>query len=382
MENSVITKNDNQEEIIPTQKKHRDSNFELLRIIAMFLIILNHLSQHGLWFSNETEPNFNYLLSRFRLGWLGNLLFMLISGYFMAKGKFSWKKLFKMWMQTFSISAIIGLITFFSKIQISSCWYDTEVYSQYGFFASAHSAGIKELIRSFLPCYFGSNWFVTAYMVFYLFAPFCSKLFDSLNEKQHRSLLFLMIIIGTVIPFFPKQGIFKGNRLFIFILCHCIGDYINRYNPKILNKTKLNIVLVLLLITFFYCFLAFSNFVLFQKIPALKNHNVENRFGAMDSPLGILCAVLIFSIFKNLSIKHNRFINTIASTTLGVYLLHENFLINRWLWHAVFKMDNWLESPLLLPYMLLCALIVFITCSIIELLRSRLFDSIGRLFNK
>ena len=364
---------------LQTAEKQRDSNFELLRITAMFLIVIGHLGQHGIWFAPNAEPSFNFLLSRFRLGWLGNFLFMLVSGYFMANTHFSWKKLFRMWLQIFSISACIGLFAFFSKIQVCSVWYDEASYVQNGFFATAHQVGIKELIRSCMPCYFGNNWFAVAYMVFYLFAPFANKLFNTLTEKEHRFLMILMIVLQTVVPFFPRQGIFFGDNLFAFLLCHCTADYIRRYNPKILTYKKLNITLSLLLIASFFCWFAFTHFVLVRKIPTLQNHilGIEGRWGGMNSFSGFLCAVLIFCVFKDFSVPCNKRVNTVASATFGVYLLHENLLINKWLWHIVFRMDNWLSSPWLLAYMILCASIVFAICDCIELLRQRL-QKIGR----
>ena len=41
------------------EKKQRDSNFELMRIVAMLLIVLHHLCQQGLWFSPENSHSLN-----------------------------------------------------------------------------------------------------------------------------------------------------------------------------------------------------------------------------------------------------------------------------------------------------------------------------------
>ena len=70
------------------EKKQRDSNFELMRIVAMLLIVLHHLCQQGLWFSAENSHSLNSnVASSFSVwtGLLGNWLFILISGYFDEK---------------------------------------------------------------------------------------------------------------------------------------------------------------------------------------------------------------------------------------------------------------------------------------------------------
>lgn len=114
--------------------KNRNSNFELMRIFAMFLIVFFHACPEGTWF--KTSANF-YFISSFRnwTGMLGNWLFILISGYFVSISSFSWKKIFKLWFQVFSISAAIGLILYFAKIPVIG--YDNELYQDLGFFNAA-----------------------------------------------------------------------------------------------------------------------------------------------------------------------------------------------------------------------------------------------------
>ena len=86
----------------------RQSNFEVLRIFAMLLIVLHHLCQHGLWFPEGTVLSKNVYISNCFYAWtgqLGNWLFILTSGYFVSMSKFRWKKVFKIWFQIFLISS-------------------------------------------------------------------------------------------------------------------------------------------------------------------------------------------------------------------------------------------------------------------------------------
>ena len=81
--------------------KERASNFELLRIIVMFGIVLFHYSDHScndITYANALPSNtvFEYFC---RIGGgLGNCVFMILSGYFMLKSQFKlnpylWKTL-------------------------------------------------------------------------------------------------------------------------------------------------------------------------------------------------------------------------------------------------------------------------------------------------
>lgn len=78
------------------EEKERKSNFEILRILAMILIISYHFvfhSNYNYWTINAHD----FILRAFWLfGEIGVNLFMLISGYFLVCSKFSWKKVIKL----------------------------------------------------------------------------------------------------------------------------------------------------------------------------------------------------------------------------------------------------------------------------------------------
>lgn len=74
-------------------KQERNSNFEILRIISMIMIIAHHYAVHG-FVSNDLEYSFNrYIVGILSLGGkLGNTIFILISGYFMVNSRITKKK--------------------------------------------------------------------------------------------------------------------------------------------------------------------------------------------------------------------------------------------------------------------------------------------------
>ena len=74
------------------KKAPRQSNLELSRILAMYLIVMHHFSVHGgvpIW-SGSAPLSFNFYLDQLLStgGKIGVNLFVLITGYFLAK-KFS-----------------------------------------------------------------------------------------------------------------------------------------------------------------------------------------------------------------------------------------------------------------------------------------------------
>jgi len=59
----------------------------------------------------------------------------------------------------------------------------------------------------------------------------------------------------------------------------------------------------------------------------------------IGSMFTLVASISIFHFFKNLNIKNNKFINFIASTTFGCYLIHDNTVNRPFLWKNLFDMN-------------------------------------------
>lgn len=103
--------------------KKRNSNIEILRIIAMFFVIFHHAISQGFSFYSMPESGINtYFYQSFNcLGWIGNMFFIMISGYYLYQSKFSLKK------SCFNLASVIFLFfrnfNFFVFVQNRYLWY-------------------------------------------------------------------------------------------------------------------------------------------------------------------------------------------------------------------------------------------------------------------
>ena len=84
--------------------KKRESNFELLRIFAIIMVIIGHFNVHGnigdLTFNQSFISFFNILFSKFlSLGDVSNHIFMLLTGYFLIKSKVNYKSIIKLYLE-------------------------------------------------------------------------------------------------------------------------------------------------------------------------------------------------------------------------------------------------------------------------------------------
>ena len=328
-------------------RKNRQSNIELLRIIAMILIVAHHISVHGLFDFQTSEITINSLWIQFLSigGKIGVNIFVLISGYFLIKEK-STKigKILKLWMQIFLYSVIIYIVFVIT---------------------GEKQFGIKEAIKSFLPITFSQWWFAAAYFVLYLISPYVNKLLNCLDKKEYQKMLVLMAICWCIIPTFFTKG-FQSNNLIWFIYVYSVGGYIRKYD---INNIFINVKCIT--ISIIIAILTFISVIVFDfigiRIPTAGEH-ATYLFGLQKIPTMII-SILIFVGFINLKIKNNKFINIIASTTFGIYLIHDNRNLRNYLWDTVFNFTDFSNSIVLIPYSILVLIIIFVTCCIIELFR-------------
>lgn len=170
------------------------------------------------------------------------------------------------------------------------------------------------------PLTFGTWWFASTYFVLYLIHPFLNRFLHSINKQTYQKLLVLLVIIWCIIPTFTTFN-YQGNDLLWFITLYCITGYIKLFglNPKFHTKHYFFLWLVCSLLTYLTAVI-FA--LLGTKLPIVASH--ATYFFGQEKITILLVSLSLFMIFSSLEIKHSNVINTIASTTFGIYLIHDN----------------------------------------------------------
>lgn len=142
----------------------RNTNIEILRIIAILLIVISHYSVHNV--TNVKELSFGInkiLLQMMTLGNIGSELFMLITGYYLINSsKVKLSKLLKLWLQIIFYS--VGVYILFVLLNLEPFSYTT-------------------FIKSFFPITFEEYWFASVYFIIYLFHPYINVMINNLNKN-------------------------------------------------------------------------------------------------------------------------------------------------------------------------------------------------------
>ena len=314
--------------IAKQEKTIRNSSFELLRIIAMLFIIAHHFYVHGGF--SDISPTNKALMTFFEFGGkFGVAIFVMISGYFLVNSKFKFKKLLKLVLQVWFYSVTFYLLFYFLG------FYD---FSSFQF------------VRRFFSITTKLNHFVTKYIVLYLLSPFINKMLHSLTQKQHLALIAVSLGLYTVLKYFISTSDFT-----IFFILYFIGSYLKLHKidlSKIKHK-KLFLSLAILLV--------FAIVILLKNFTKMNTYTERNLFM-------ILLVTLVMLLFEQFEIK-SKAINFIATTTFGIYLIHDNLSFSKILWKNIFANSTFGQSPYLVLYGLAVVIIVFIGGAIIDLFR-------------
>ena len=83
-----------------------------------------------------------------------------------------------------------------------------------------------------------------------------------------------------------------------------------------------------------------------------------------------VCAVSLFLCFHSMEMKVSETINTLASTTFGVYLLHDSTVGRELIWNTVFKVDTVLYQSNWFPVLAIVVVFaVFFSCAAFDYIR-------------
>ena len=336
-----------------TKIKKRDSNFELLRILAMLAVILSHFNLHGN-FNNVDIYNFNinYLITRiFTVGCFANCIFILITGFFMIKSNVNYKKIISLIIDMVFYSCIIYLILILcGKVTFNKA----------------------DLIKVLLPVFYG-NWYCIYYVIFYLFIPIMNYVINSISKEKVQKLIFLIFMLFSVITTFTNN-IYLFSNFTVFVLLYFIGAYIRLYMNQRLNIKNIIICIILsLMITLSTVVLQYilGVHLHISKMVTSSHHFIVCNF----SFFVIVPAIFIFLLFKDLNIKYNKYINYISASVLPIYLIHENFLLKNIIWNEIFPNKMFINQFYFIFFAILKVLIVFVTCLMIDKLKKLLFEN-------
>lgn len=317
------------------ENKVRSSNFELLRILALLMIILDHIVVHcmnGQLVGSQTILNQPMFFKRMQLlnfamtfGYIGNNIFVLISGYFLIS-KMDKSNILKtagklLSQQGFAATVLVLMTACIQIIKKNS---------------------ISWLLN--IELFNNMAWFVGFYFMIIVIAyQFLNRFLEKLDMKEYLiflAVLFMFVEMGWTGEMI--ESIATGLRVLLNgVFLFALGGFIHRFEP--LRNIKVHIFFIVLFLS--YGLIYISNYnttnVNIANYIATGSQGVFRQSIATyaDYHIGIeLISISLFAIFMRLHIGGSKVINFFGAATFMVYLTHDNTFF-----YAIWGRLNWIQ---------------------------------------
>ena len=281
----------------------RLSNMELLRIIAMFMVMVFHCNFHTM-----SHPTFEMVaqnpLESYMAFVVQAISVMCVNVFILLSGWFGIRPSIK------SFSRLIFQIIFF-------LW---------GSYAIALLQGKESLSIGFVAhmfCMDKGGWFIKAYVCLYILAPVLNSFADTVEKSSFKKLLIAFFVFQCLYGWVTNAAEFiqYGFSTISFIGLYLLAKYIRRFSPSWSTcNRRLDLTMYLLLVfgSAAVCLIAGC----FPQIGSLF-HSIVGHMYAYTSPVVILMCVLILLYFSKLSFQ-SKAINYVAASSFAVILVHGN----------------------------------------------------------
>lgn len=330
----------------------RQSNFELLRILAMLLVILVHSNFFSINIPTHTEIIDNSIVSYSRLFVQGLSItcvniFILISGYFGIKPNLR------------SFSKFI-----FSCLFISISVYLFCVILNYDIFTLSSILDITFLSKEF--------WFIKSYIFLYILSPLINSFISTVIKKQYELVIIALTVYMVVFSwiFDSTEYLEGGASPLFFIYLYLLGRYLKIYSVNLFSRNYIYIFIYFLI----SLILASISFVSLKYCPQFGCA----RMFRYDNPLVVFQAIALLLFFKNWSFQ-SSFVNYVATSSLAIYLLHTHpSLMSSFFVAPISSAFHNYSYPLFLLFVFGIALSYVITAIIIDKIGVAIYNNITK----
>lgn len=240
---------------------------------------------------------------------------------------------------------------------------------------------IKVIIDSFFPTLRFMYWFISIYVIIYIFSGHLSKYFGQLPQRTAIKFVALNIFIFMVLPtFFFSQGTYLTDLITVFF----VGLYLRRFGISIKFIGFLKFATIITVIMIFGTIIAIDLAGVYLGKPHLIS-NATRFIISNSSPLALILAIAIFVIALTLKPYSNQLINWFSSSALAIYLIQDNNLFRLILWKKITHISDFaksMNSPQFIIYTLVVILGIVVSGLFIDKLMIFIFKKPAKIFFK
>ncbi|ANU43110.2 acyltransferase family protein [Bifidobacterium animalis] len=342
----------------PNKKAKRNSSIELLRIIAMLMIIAHHYLVHS---GFKTIPPFSAKLFFFlfiqSFGKIGVLIFFTISAWYlcMEKRPTMRKSLKRAWL-----------------LEREVLFYSLTLMSLFLLLGRQYISKSVVVLSLFPTISSRVWWYVTAYIIFLVLCPSLTKGLRAIGKGTHSALCAVLLIgwgfIAGMLPNTILDSEVDGfiNFLFIYVLVSFYRWYLDDWNSR-----TAWIMIIAGILTIALAIISIQTLGLALGSDSIRAH--ANYISQSCVKLPVLLIGFGMMILFERKYYTNKVINTIASTTFGIYLIHDYPAVREMLNGSSINLNAIYNNPQVILTFFIIIFTVFFSCMLMDLLRQCLF---------
>lgn len=344
--------------------KERNMGIELLRIVAILMIMILHTMGQGGVLSNAAPLSKGYEVAYLleALSYSSGAIFGIVAGYVGLKSSGKISNIVYIWLEVLFYTVII-----------------TGIFA----FVMPETFGLWAIINMLCPVMTEQYWYISAYIATMLFAPLINNAVNNMPKKQIDIIFVTAIILFSVLPTLFSTDVFglrDGCSFLSIMTCYFIGAYMRKYE-LMQNLSSGVLVLVCALATFatWGCKLFIETVYGYTESYPEKG----NILYAFNSPTVILAGMAIVVLFSRIKLNKTmtKAVGAVAPLTLGAYLINTHPLIFRYIMEDRFA--SFADYPAW--KMLICVILAGLFMALIEFaidgIRRLIFD-LGNLRGK
>lgn len=273
----------------------RQSNMELLRILAMFLVLLVHANYFSLGSPNIHQIQNESLDAILRI-FFEAISIVCVNVFILISGWFGIKPTFK------------GLSNF-----IYQC-----LFFLTGLYMITIFIGVNEIsLHGIAGCIFATplNWFIKAYLLLYLLSPVLNAFIRTTSQRTFKLVLISYFAFTCTYGWIGSAAFMNdGYTTLFFIGLYLLARYSRIYTPNWVQYSSFTYFAI-----YFAC-VAFVTSVSFL-VPYFGARDVPYNLYSYISPTTIIGALALLLCFAKIKIQ-NRFINWCGKSCFAVFLMH------------------------------------------------------------
>lgn len=338
-------------------KEGRNYGIDLLRIVAMYMVVMLHVLSAGWIIWTEDISPLNYWISwTMEIAAYGAVnIYALISGFVGYKSKHRYANLAELWLRVFLYSIVLTVL---NKIYLDP------------------TIGVKEFIFAFFPMTRGDVWYFTMYCCLFFFMPVLNIAVEKLPRRTLRTILICVTVLFTFFPLIWMNDTFRtvgGYTVIWLIALYLIGAYIGKYRALAHVKRRTALLGYLICVAT----VLLSKFLLKTFLPTMMGVEIEEDWLVNYTSIPVfLSAVFLLLVFRDLRLPKafKKIVAVVSPLTFGIFVIHvlpvfhDNYIHGKFIPFAYY-------SPIGLFFAVLGATAaIFTVCGAIDFVRAWIFD--------